>query len=136
MNGARDRSERQKSGPTQIWLPDRARTILVLVVVVLLAFVAYAAPAVPLVAAGGFALALALSFPVRFLSRFVPRPVAILASFTLLILAALLVFSVLIPLLIDQLAALLDAAPRIADRVERTLRGLLDFARPRLKIRR
>ena len=79
LSGAPDRSERQKSGPTQIWLPDRARTILVLVVGVLLTFVAYAAPAVPLVAAGGFSAALALSFPVRFLSRFVPRPVATLA---------------------------------------------------------
>ena len=125
-DAARGRSRRPKSGPTPIWLPDRARTVLVLAVMALLAFVAYAAPAVPLVAAGGFALALALSFPVRLLSRFVPRPVAILVSFVLLILSALLVFSVLIPLLMDQLAAFLNSAPRIADRVERTLLGLLE----------
>lgn len=126
LGGARGRSERSKAGPTPIWIPYRARTALVLAFVGLLAFAVYAAPAVPLVAAGGFVVALALSFPVRFLSRFVPRPVAILASFVLLILSALLVFSVLIPLLMDQLVALLDAAPRIADRAERTLRGVME----------
>ena len=112
--------------PTPIWVADRVRTGLVLCVIALLAFLAYAAPAVPLVAAGGFALALALSFPVRFLSRFVPRPVAIVVSFVVLILLALLAFSVLIPILMDQLVALFGAAPRIADRVELTLRAVME----------
>ena len=104
--------------PTPIRITGRVRTLLVLGGLGSLAGLAYAAPAVPLVAAGGFALALSLSFPVRFLSRFVPRPVAILASFVLLALLALLVFSVLIPILADQLVAL-----------------LLDFFRPRLRVK-
>ena len=102
------------------------RNGLVVAGLVLLGFLAYAAPAVPLVAAGGFALALALSFPVGVLSRLMPRPAAIAASFATLILGALLVVSVFVPVLVEQVSALLDAAPRIADGVERTLRSLME----------
>jgi len=114
------------SRPTPIWIPARVRTALVLCAVAGLAVVAYAAPAVPLVAVGGFALALVLSSPVRLLSRLLPRPVAILTSFVVLILLSLLVFSVLIPMLVDQLTALFDAAPRIAEGAERTLRAVME----------
>ena len=102
------------------------RTTLVLCAVAGLAVVAYAAPAVPLVAAGGLALALVLSSPVRLLSRIVPRPVAILLSFVALVLLSLLVVSVLIPMFVDQLAALFDAAPRIAEGAEGTLRAVME----------
>jgi predicted PurR-regulated permease PerM len=63
---------------------------------------------------------------VRLLSRIVPRPVAILLSFVALLLVSLLAFSVLIPMLADQLAALFDAAPRIAEGVEGTLRAVME----------
>ncbi len=112
--------------PTPIWIPARARTALVLCAVVGLAVMAYAAPAVPLVAVGGLALAFVLSSPVRLLSRLVPRSVAILLSFVALILLSLLVISVLIPMLVDQLAALFDAAPRIAEGAEGTLRAVME----------
>lgn len=111
--------------PTPIWIPAEARTALVLCAVAGLAAVAYAAPVVPLVAAGGLALALVLSSPVRLLSRIVPRPVAILVTFVALILLSLLAFSVLIPMLGDQLAALFDAAPRISEGVEGALRAVM-----------
>ncbi|CAA9425368.1 MAG: hypothetical protein AVDCRST_MAG01-01-2553, partial [uncultured Rubrobacteraceae bacterium] len=78
------------------------------------------------VAAGGFALALALSFPVRALSRFLPRPAAILVSFVVLALLVLLVFSLLVPALADQISALLEATPRLARQVESTLRGVME----------
>jgi hypothetical protein len=92
--------------PTPIWVTPRARSLLVFALLALLALLAYAAPAVPLIAAGGFALALALSFPVRVISRFLPRPAAIAASFVLLILSSVLAVG----------------------------RVLLDFARPRLRV--
>lgn len=114
-----------RRGPTPIPVPRRVRNALVAVVLVLLGVLAYAAPAVPLVAAGGFALALALSFPVCVLSRFMPRSAAIAVSFGALGLVALLVFALLVPVLVEQVSALLDAAPHIADRVERTLRSLM-----------
>lgn len=112
--------------PTPIWIPDKVRTALVLSAVAGLALVAYAAPAVPLVAVGGLALALVLSSPVRLLSRLVGRPVAILISFVALILLSLVVVSVLVPMLVDQLSALFDAAPRIAAGVEGTLRAVME----------
>ena len=112
--------------PTPIWIPDKVRTALVLGAVAGLAIVAYAAPAVPLVAVGGLALALVLSSPVRLLSRLVGRPVAILISFVALILLSLVVVSVLVPMLVDQFSALFDAAPRIAEGVEGTLRAVME----------
>src|SRR3712207_1017350 len=112
--------------PTPIWIPGKVRTALVLCAVAGLAALAYAAPAAPLVAAGGFALALVLSSPVRLLSRLVPRPVAILVSYAALTLLSLLVISVLIPMLVDQLAALFKAAPRIVRGIEGTLRALME----------
>ena len=112
--------------PTSILVTARVRTLLVLAAVALLALLAYAAPAVPLVAAGGFALALALSFPVPALSRFLPRPAAILVSFVVLALSVLLVFSLLVPALADQISALLESTPRLARQVESTLRGVME----------
>ena len=112
--------------PTPIWVTPRARSLLVFALLALLALLAYAAPAVPLFAAGGFALALALSFPVRVISRFLPRPAAIVASFVLLILSSVLALSLLAPMLVDQMGALLEAAPRLARQAELALRGIVE----------
>ena len=112
--------------PTPIWVTPRARSLLVFAVLALLALLAYAAPAVPLIAAGGFALALALSFPVRVISRFLPRPATIAASFVLLILSSVLALSLLAPMLVDQMGALLEAAPRLARQAELALRGVVE----------
>ena len=112
--------------PTPIWVTPRARSLLVFALLVLLALLAYAAPAVPLIAAGGFALALALSFPVRVISRFLPRPAAIVASFVLLILSSVLALSLLAPMLLDQMGALLESAPRLARQAEIVLRGVVE----------
>jgi predicted PurR-regulated permease PerM len=49
---------------------------------------------------GGSALALVISFPVRALSRFMPRGWAILVSFLLLVGLAILALAVLVPILI------------------------------------
>ena len=106
--------------PTPIWVTPRARSLLVF------ALLAHAAPAVPLIAAGGFALALALSFPVRVISRFLPRLAAIVTSFVLLILSSVLALSLLTPMLVDQMGALLEAAPRLARQAELALRGVVE----------
>jgi len=92
----------------------------------LLALVAWSAPAAPAMAVGGFALALVLSFPVGLLGRYLPRSLAIAASF--LLLAALLAFAVssAIPLLSDQLSALFASTPRLIGEAQEALRGLLE----------
>src|SRR5215218_6492604 len=63
--------------PTPIWLPRRLRRILILVailaLVVALALVAWRVPLALVTVVGGLALATVLSFPVRLLSRLMPR---------------------------------------------------------------
>ncbi|HEU0077531.1 MAG TPA: AI-2E family transporter, partial [Longimicrobiaceae bacterium] len=83
------------------------------------------APSLVTLMVGGGALALLLSFPVRALSHVVPQKVAILVS--LLLLAGLLVLAVavLVPVLAEQLGALVVALPAIAVRIDARLPSLL-----------
>lgn len=115
-----------KAGPAPIEISRRVLGVLLLTALLALVILVVLAPGVLFVALGGLALALALSFPVRALSRFMPRPLAVAATFLVLISAAILALVVLIPLLSGQLAALFAAAPGIATDAERTLRGLLE----------
>lgn len=86
-----------------------------------------AAPAVLMLAIGGAALSLVLSFPVRLLSRIVPRGVAMLV--TLLFGAGLVVllFAGIVPVLFHQLAALSDSVPGIAEKLGRRGPPLLQW---------
>jgi predicted PurR-regulated permease PerM len=119
------RKSRPMARPTQIPISRRTRNVLLIAGVLLLLFVMWTAPSVPIIALGGFALALIISFPVRALSNFMPRGLAILISF--LSLAGLIVFAIaiLVPILIDQLAALVAATPEIARMVDGMVRNLL-----------
>jgi predicted PurR-regulated permease PerM len=101
------------AGPAQIPLPRRVRHFLLIAGAALLALVAWSAPAAPAMAVGGFALALVLSFPVGLLGRYLPRTLAIAASFLLLAALLALAVSSAIPLLSDQLSALFASAPRL-----------------------
>src|SRR5215213_4466179 len=83
------------------------------------------APTVPVVLLGGFALAMALSFPVRWLSHPMPRGLAILATFVILIGLGALALLSLAPILIDQLASLINAAPDIVSQARNAVRGVL-----------
>ena len=82
----------EKSRPARVWgggrePPRRSSSrraiavILVVVGVAALAYVLYAAPSILVVALGGTALAVVLSFPVRALSHVMPRGPAILLTF-------------------------------------------------------
>jgi predicted PurR-regulated permease PerM len=67
---------------------------------------------------GGSALALVISFPVRALSRFMPRGWAILVSFLLLVGLAILALAVLVPILIAQLLSFTSNVPGYAANTE------------------
>ncbi len=88
------------------------------------------APVLLTMSLGGATLALVLSFPVRLLSRFIPRGLAM--AVTLLVMAGIVVlaFAVVVPILLTQLAALSTAVPGIAaelgERVPSLLRWLAD----------
>src|ERR671917_2562603 len=111
---------------TPIFVSSRVWIGLLVVGVGLLALLLYAAPTVPAVALGGVALAIVLSFPVRALSHFMPRGLAIL----LIVLAMLglisLGFFFLVPLLIEQLSTLVRTTPRIANSANQLLLDVIN----------
>jgi predicted PurR-regulated permease PerM len=117
--------------PTPIRISRRTRTALLLAVLVALAYVVYRVPDVLTMTGGGIALALILSFPVGFLSRFMPRGLAILLSFLLVVGLIVLAAIYLVPLVVEQLASLVSAVPDIANTVGQYLQNALDFLQNR-----
>ena len=113
--------------PTPIRISKRVRTVLILAVLALIGLVVWYVPSVLTTVVGGFALALVLSFPVRWLSRLMPRGLAILGSFLLLLGLVVLAALILVPLVGRQLTALADAVPTIANTAEQTLQDTLSF---------
>jgi predicted PurR-regulated permease PerM len=100
---------------TQIPVSPRTRNILLAIVLGLILLLFWKAPTLPQLLLTGMAVALILSFPVHFLSRLIPRGIAIaivvLALLALLVIAAI----VLVPLAVGQLASLAEQAPRLLD---------------------
>jgi predicted PurR-regulated permease PerM len=117
--------------PTPIRVSKRTRTALILAVLVLLGLVIWRVPTVLTTVVGGFVLALALSFPVRWLSRIMPRGLAILSSFLLVVGIFVLAILFLVPLLAEQFAALVKAVPGIASTVESYLTDALNSLQDR-----
>jgi predicted PurR-regulated permease PerM len=120
---------------TKIPISPRTRNILLAIVVGLILLIFWKAPTLPKLLLTGMAVALVLSFPVKYLSKVIPRGIAI--AIVVLALLALLVVGaiVLVPLAVDQLASLAQQAPQLleeaygwARRVVENLaaRGLLD----------
>lgn len=117
--------------PTPIPISPRLRNVLTLAALVALALLLRAAPDVLTILLGGATLALVLSFPVRLLARALPRGLAILLVLLGLLLAVVVALVVLIPVVIEQLTALIAAAPGLAAEAERQLRALLGPLRER-----
>ena len=120
---------------TKIPISPRTRNFLLAIVVGLILLIFWKAPTLPKLLLTGMAVAIVLSFPVKYLSKVIPRGIAIaivvLALLALLVLGAI----VLVPLAVDQLASLAQQAPQLlqeaygwARRVVENLaaRGLLD----------
>jgi hypothetical protein len=113
--------------PTPIYVSARVLAGIVALVVAAVALFLYAAPTVPVVALGGMALAIVLSFPVRALSHVMPRPLAILVTVLGLLGLITLALFYLVPLLIQQLRDLVVQVPIIANQANRLLLDLIDF---------
>ena len=129
---ARRKRSRKRAGtetgryrPTPIPISRRTRTVLVALGLLVLALIMWYSPTVPIVLLGGFAVALVLSFPVRWLSRIMPRWLAMVVTFLALIGLALLAFLILIPILVIQLISFVKAAPEIVTSARHTLENLL-----------
>ncbi len=117
--------------PTPIPISKRTRTALILAVLVLLGLIVWYVPSVLSTVVGGFALALALSFPVRWLSRIMPRGLAILLSFLLLVGLFVLAVLYLVPLAGRQIGSFVDSLPAIANTAERYLQNALGLLQER-----
>jgi predicted PurR-regulated permease PerM len=128
--GPRDKGREVKSASggylTPIFVSTRIWIGIVVVGVVLLALLLYTAPTVPAVALGGVALAIVLSFPVRALSHFMPRGLAILLTVLGLLGLISLGFVFLVPLLIEQLTTLVRNTPLIANRANQFLINIIN----------
>ena len=121
--GPRGKGAEPVSGgrPTPIFVSSRVWVGIVIVGLGLFALLLYAAPTVPAVALGGMALAIVLSFPVRALSHFMPRGLAILLTVLGVLGLISLGFFFLVPLLIEQLSTLVRTTPRIANSANQLL---------------
>ena len=115
----------ERRRPTPIPISKRAGILISIGVVVAFVLIVYFAPSALYIAAGGFALALVLSFPVKGLSHFMPRWLAITTTYLILIGLLVVALVFLGPLLIDQLGNLIGAAPAIANSAERFAQDLL-----------
>ncbi len=122
---ARSEAGRRRRGPTPIWISRRTRTVLLLSGLAALIALMWAAPSVPLIALGGGTLALIMSFPVRALSRLMPRGLAILVSFLSLVGLVILAFAILVPIIIDQLTNLILNIPGFAEQANQRLSNLM-----------
>jgi predicted PurR-regulated permease PerM len=112
--------------PTPIRISKRTRAVLLVLAGVALILLMWFAPTVPVVLLGGFAVAMALSFPVRWLSYLMPRGLAILVTFLVLTGLGALALLFLVPILISQLASLVKVAPDLAREANATVRALLE----------
>ena len=88
--------------------------VIAVVGLLALVLVLYAAPIILIIAFGGTALAIVLSYPVRALTRVMPRGLAILVTFLALIGLVVLALVYLIPILIEQLSRLIAFTPELA----------------------
>jgi predicted PurR-regulated permease PerM len=123
---ARDATGKPARTPTPIFVPPRVMAFIVVFGIAALAYVLYAAPSILIIALGGTVLAIVLSFPVRALSRVMPRGMAILITFVALLGLVILALVFLIPLLVRQLSNFILIVPAIANNANQFLLGLFE----------
>jgi predicted PurR-regulated permease PerM len=121
----RTRSVSGSYQPTPIRISRRTRMVLVILGLLVFALIMWFSPTVPIILLGGFAVALVLSFPVRWLSHIMPRWLAMVVTFLVLSGAVLIAFLILIPILAVQLVSFVQAAPDIVASARQTLRSVL-----------
>jgi predicted PurR-regulated permease PerM len=119
------RTETGRFSPTPIRISKRTRAVLVVLGLLVFALIMWYSPTVPVVLLGGFAVALVLSFPVRWLSRVMPRWLAMLITFLVIGFAGLLAFLILVPILAVQLVSFVQSVPDIVNSAHKALRTLL-----------
>ncbi|MGI8650882.1 MAG: AI-2E family transporter [Rubrobacter sp.] len=111
--------------PTPIWISPITRTIIGSLIAALLLFIVWMVPDALIMLLGGITLALVLSFPVQLMSRFIPKGLAILFSFLLVIALLSLLVASIIPVLVEQFTSLVGAIPGFVNQANETLTNIL-----------
>jgi predicted PurR-regulated permease PerM len=126
MSNSPTKDTRTTEAVTPIYISARTRRVLVAAGLAVLLLLVWRTPMLLVLTLGGGALALVLSFPVRRLTRVLPRGAAIALS--LLLVAALVVaaLAIVAPIVLSQLRALVDATPEIAGRLGARVPPALD----------
>lgn len=127
MPARTDPGFRRERRPTTIHISQIARNLIIAALIACVVLICWAVPVVVVVSLGGFALALVLSFPAELFARFVPRGFAILISFVIMIVTLLVVLLFLVPLLAEQMGALIRALPDLIGNLERTFIAALEI---------
>jgi predicted PurR-regulated permease PerM len=100
--------------PTPIYITPRARLIFIIAIFVVVYLLAVAAPGIPRLLMLGATLALILSFPVRMLSRWLPRGWAIAIAVGTTLLLVLLLLVLLVPFIISEVSDIIQNIPALA----------------------
>lgn len=125
-----DASPPERADPTPIMITPRTRLIVLVAVAVALLWLAINAPSIPRLLMMGSTIALVLSFPVRMLSRFMSRNLAILIVVGAMVALALLSLVLLVPFLVSELGRFVEGLPNTVSTLQDTLRDVLtDFHR-------
>lgn len=116
--------------PTPIYISPRVRLILLVAIGVLVVWICTTAPNVPRLIVLGATVSLVLSFPVRLLSHWMPRRVAILAVVVSTITFSILLLALIIPFAVNEITEFAESLPDTVEDLENVLRTILqDFYR-------
>ncbi|HVL25093.1 MAG TPA: AI-2E family transporter [Thermomicrobiales bacterium] len=112
--------------PTPIFITPRTRLVLLVLCGILIYLFAISAPNVVRLFLVGSTVALILSFPVRFLQRFMSRGIAILVVALSTFLLAIVSLALLIPFAVSEISDLADSLPATVDDLQGLARDVLD----------
>lgn len=115
---------KQMVEPTPIYVSHRLRLFIMIATLVVVALVLRSVPGIITTVLLGATLALILSFPVRFLQRFVSRKWSILIVTVALLSGTVFLLALAVPVLINEITQFVSALPAIT---ETTIRHARDF---------
>lgn len=116
--------------PTPIYISPKLRMILLIAIGLIVIWLCITAPNVPRLIVLGATVSLILSFPVRLLSRWIPRRISILIVIVSTILFAILLLALIIPFAVNEISEFAERLPDTVSDLEGVLREILtDFYR-------
>ena len=120
-----DETPRELSDPTPIMITPRTRLIVLVAITVAMVWLCLNAPSIPRLLMMGATIALVLSFPVRMLSRIMPRAWAILIVVGSMVALVLLALVLLVPFLISEIGRFVEGLPNTVTSLQDTIREVL-----------